>query len=48
MNDDQIMTAVRDSFAHLRLDVPLERTVGRGRVLRGRSRRYQLAGRSPG
>jgi hypothetical protein len=44
MNDDQIMTAVRDSFAQVRLDVPLERTVRRGRALRGRSRRYQLAG----
>lgn len=44
MNDDQIMTAVRESFADVRLDVPLERTVRRGRVLRGRSRRHQLAG----
>ena len=44
MNDDQIMTAVRESFADVRLDVPLERTVRRGRALRGRSRRYQLAG----
>jgi hypothetical protein len=44
MNDDQLMTAVRDSFAQVRLDVPLEQTVRRGRVLRGRSRRYQLAG----
>ena len=38
MNDDQLMTAVRDSFAEVRLDVPVEQTARRGRVLRGRSR----------
>ena len=43
MNDDQIMTAVHDSFAGVRLDVPLEQTVRRGRVLRGRSRAYRAA-----
>ena len=44
MNDDQVLTAVRDSFADVRLNVPLERTVRRGRVLRGRSRAYRAAG----
>jgi hypothetical protein len=44
MNDDQLMTAVRDSFAGVRLDVPLEETARRGRVLRGRSRAYRGAG----
>ena len=44
MNDDQVMTAVRDSFAGVRLDLPLEQAVGRGRVLRGRSRAYRAAG----
>ena len=44
MNDDQVMTALRDSFAGVRLDLPLEQAVGRGRVLRGRSRAYRAAG----
>ena len=43
MNDDELMTAVRDSFAEVRLAVPLERTARRGRVLRGRSRAYRAA-----
>lgn len=38
MNDDQLMTAVRDSFADVRLTVTAEQTARRGRVLRGRSR----------
>ena len=44
MNDDQLMTAVRDAFADVRLDGPVEETVRRGRVLRGRSRAYRVAG----
>jgi hypothetical protein len=44
MNDDQVMTAVRESFAGVRLDRPLEQTIRRGRVLRGRSRAYRAAG----
>src|SRR6202044_3686352 len=44
MNDDQLMTAVRDSFADVRLDVPVEQTPRRGRALRGRSRAYRGAG----
>jgi hypothetical protein len=44
MNDDQLMTAVRDSFAEVRLDVPVEQTARRGRVLRGRGRAYRVAG----
>jgi hypothetical protein len=43
MNDDQLMTAVRDSFADVRLDVPLEQTVRRGRKVRGRGRAYRAA-----
>jgi hypothetical protein len=43
MNDDQLMTAVRDSFAEVRLDVPVEQTARRGRTLRGRSRAYRAA-----
>jgi len=44
MNDDELMTAVRDAFADVRLDGPVEETVRRGRVLRGRSRAYRVAG----
>jgi hypothetical protein len=44
MNDDQLMTAVRESFAEVRLDVPVEQTARRGRVLRGRSRACRVAG----
>jgi hypothetical protein len=44
MNDDQLMTAVRDSFAEVRLDVPVEQTARRGRRLRGRGRAYRVAG----
>jgi hypothetical protein len=44
MNDDQLMTALRDSFAEVRLAVPVEQTARRGRVLRGRSRAYRIAG----
>ena len=44
MNDDQLMTAVRDSFAEVRLDVPVEQTARRGQALRGRSRAYRVAG----
>ena len=44
MNDDQLMTAVRDSFADVRLDVPVEETARRGRALRGRGRAYRGAG----
>jgi hypothetical protein len=43
MNDDQLMTAVRDSFAEVRLEVPVEQTARRGRALRGRSRAYRAA-----
>ena len=43
MNDDQLMTAVRDSFAEVRLDVPVEQTARRGRALRGRGRAYRAA-----
>ena len=43
MNDDELMTAVRDAFADVRLDGPVEETVRRGRVLRGRSRAYRAA-----
>ena len=43
MNDDELMTAVRDSFAEVRLAVPLEQTARRGRMLRGRSRVYRAA-----
>jgi hypothetical protein len=44
MNDDQLMTAVRDSFADVRLDAPAEQAVRRGQVLRGRRRAYRAAG----
>jgi hypothetical protein len=44
MNDDQLMTAVRDSFADVRLDAPAEQAVRRGQVLRGRGRAYRTAG----
>jgi hypothetical protein len=43
MNDDQLMTAVRDLFSEVHLDVPVEQTVWRGRRLRGRGRVYRAA-----
>jgi hypothetical protein len=43
MNDDQLMTAMRDSFAEVRLEVPVEQTARRGRALRGRSRACRAA-----
>jgi hypothetical protein len=44
MNDDQLLTKVRDSFAGVRLPVPVEQTVRRGRVLRRRGGAYRVAG----
>jgi hypothetical protein len=44
VNDDKVMTAVRESFAQVRLDRPLEQTIRHGRVLRGRTRAYRAAG----
>jgi hypothetical protein len=38
MNDDQLLTAVRDAFAGVRLDVSAAETMRRGRTLRARRR----------
>jgi hypothetical protein len=43
-NDDRLMTAVRDSFAGVHLDIPEEQIAGRGRTLRARRRIPGLAG----
>jgi hypothetical protein len=44
MNDDQVMTAVRESFEGVRMDRPLADTVRRGRTLRARRRAGRAAG----
>jgi hypothetical protein len=41
--DDDLLTAVRESFAGARLDTPLDATIRRGRRLRGRRRRGGVA-----
>jgi hypothetical protein len=43
MNDDGLMTAVKDSFAGVHLDIPAEQIAGRGRALRARRRLPGLA-----
>jgi hypothetical protein len=43
MNDNEILTPVRDSFSGVRMRTPLERTVRRGRVLRARRRGFRAA-----
>jgi len=43
MNDDQLLSKVRESFADVRLDVPLAQTVQRGRALRRRGSAYRVA-----
>lgn len=42
--DSELLTAVRESFAGARLDVPLDATIRRGRRLRARRRAAGLAG----
>ena len=41
--DDELLTAVRESFAGARLDTPLDATIRRGRRLRARRRRGGVA-----
>jgi hypothetical protein len=43
MNDNEVLTAVRDSFSEVRMCVPLDQTVRRGRVLRARRRGSRVA-----
>jgi hypothetical protein len=43
VNDDEVITAVRESFAKVRPDIPLEQTVRRGRARRARHRAYGAA-----
>ena len=43
MTDDELLTAVRESFAGARLNAPLDATIQRGRTLRARRRRVGLA-----
>jgi hypothetical protein len=43
MNDDGLMTAVKESFAAVQLDIPDEQIAGRGRALRARRRLPGLA-----
>ena len=38
MNDNEVLTAVRDSFSGVRMSTPLEQPVRRGQVLRARRR----------
>src|SRR5277367_3245506 len=38
MNDDELMTAVRESFTGVRSATPVERIVGRSRAIRARRR----------
>ncbi len=43
MTDDELLTAVRESFAGARLNAPLDATIQRGHALRARRRRGGLA-----
>jgi hypothetical protein len=43
MTDDELLSAVRESFAGARLNAPLDATIQRGRTLRTRRRRGGLA-----
>ena len=43
MTDDELLSAVRESFAGARLNAPLDATIQRGRTLRARRRRGGLA-----
>ena len=43
ISDDELLTAVRESFAGARLNAPLDATIRRGRTLRARRRRGGLA-----
>jgi hypothetical protein len=44
MNDDTLLTAVRDTFAGVRMDTPPEQIVRRGRAVRARRRLPRVAG----
>jgi hypothetical protein len=44
MNDDDLITAVRDSFTDVHSDTPVERIVTRGRAVRARRRHVLRAG----
>lgn len=44
MNDDKLITAVREPFADVHMTIPIEAVVRRGRMLRGRGRMRALAG----
>jgi hypothetical protein len=44
MNDDTVMTAAREPFTAMRMDVPVEQIVRRGRAVRARRRIRGLAG----
>jgi hypothetical protein len=43
MNDDEVLTAVRESFSDVQMRTPLEQTLRRGRILRTRRRIYRGA-----
>lgn len=43
MNDNELLTAARDSFSEVCMRTSLEQTVRRGRALRARRRRYRAA-----
>ncbi len=43
MNDNDVLTAARDSFSEVCMRTSLEQTVRRGRALRARRRRYRAA-----
>jgi hypothetical protein len=44
MNDDEVLTAVRESLSGIRLDTPLADPVSRGRALRVRRRALGAVG----
>jgi hypothetical protein len=44
MNDDKLMTTIKEPFAGVRLDVPVEQVVRRGRAVRTRRRLPAAAG----
>lgn len=44
MNDDKVMTTVKEPFAGVRMDTPVEQIVSRGRAVRARRRIPGVAG----
>lgn len=48
MNDDKLMTTVKEPFAGVRMDTPVEQIMSRGRAVRARRRIPGVAGARAG